>query len=248
MTLDLLRPDGAAAAEEILASHFRLASVAGVIERSETRGVEGWRASLEHPALSLFRWTTPDDAEARAALDEVCAWFDARGRRFDWMTGPDCAERGREALLRAKGFEPMADIAAMAADIDSDHAQAAKHAAGVRVRRVADGGDPRAWRVMAAGFGIPDSVAAAFHHAYLAPSAFQRTEVHIAELDGDPAPVGVGYLSYIADGSAVLLRVSCTLEASRGRGVYSALIASRLAAALRAGRRKAYVHAYNRGL
>lgn len=116
---------------------------------------------------------------------------------------------------------------------------------GVHIWKVDDLTDGRIWGAMATGFDIPDDVAAIFHDAYATPSKLQRTDIYAAAVDGSDVPVGVGYLSYIGDGPSVLLRVSCTLEGNRGRGIYTSVVNRRLHDAARQGRTQAFVHAYS---
>ncbi|MEO3416384.1 hypothetical protein AAFO92_17165 [Roseovarius sp. CAU 1744] len=231
-------------AEEVMASHFTLVSQPGAIEAIAVDGVEGWTSPNPHPALSLICWTTDDPGEAAAALERVTERFRTEGRGFDWMTCPRCDHSGLVSLLEDQGFiNPPLQIAAMVKRIEP-HGKP-QPPDGVHIWKVDEIADKRIWCVMAQGFDVPDDVAEIFHNAYANPSKLQRTEIYAAAVDGSDTPVGVGYLSYIGDGPSVLLRVSCTLEGNRGRGIYSAVVKRRLHDAARAGRTQAFVHAYS---
>lgn len=231
-------------AEEVLASHFTLVAKPDAIEPIVLNGADGWTSPNPHPALSLMRWTTEDPEVAAVALDQVVERFRAAGRGFDWMTGPRCAEAGLLPLLEERGFIPPAlQVAAMVKQIEPH--DPAPSPDGVRIWRVDDLSDSRIWGVMATGFDIPDDVAGIFHKAYATPSHLQRTDIYAAAVDGGDAPVAVGYLSYIGDGPSVLLRVSCTLEGNRGRGIYTSVVNRRLHDAARQGRTQCFVHAYS---
>lgn len=233
-------------AEEILASHFTLVPQPGAIEPIIVDGAEGWTSPNPHPALSLMRWTTTDQTTAAAALDELVTQFREQGRGFDWMTGPRCADNGLLPLLESRGFiGPPLTVAAMVKSI-APHAED-DLPEGMRIWKVEDPNDSIIWSIMARGFDVSDDVGAVFHHAYMTPSPLQRSDVYAAALDDSDTPVGVGYLSYIGDGPSVLLRVSSTLEASRGRGIYRALVVRRLVEAAQQGRTQAFVHAYSQG-
>ena len=232
----------AASADEVLASHFTLVSQPGAIETLEVEGAAGWTSSNPHPVLSLMRWTTSDKEVAAAALEEIIKRFRADQRGFDWMTGP--REENLTPLLYERGFlPPPLDVAAMAMEIPSDYH--APDPDGIRIAMVDDATDMRFSDIMSAGFDVTNEVGAIYHRAYMTPSPLQQSVLYGAWLDDTETPVGVGYLSYIGDGPAVLMRVSSTLTAFRGRGVYRALVQRRLAEAARQGRKLAFVHAYS---
>ena len=235
-----------ASAETILAAHFTLISQPGSVDHIDIEGVGGWTSSHPHPALSLIRWTTSDEAKAADALAEVLTLFREKGQGFDLMTGPACAANNLLPLLEARGFiKPPLQVAAMAKHIEPHTLPPCP--TGMEIRKIEDFGDSRVWETMAAGFDVPSDVGHIFHAAYMAPSHMQTSEIYAASLDGSDTPAGVGYLSYIGDGPGVLLRVSATQEEYRGRGIYRALVARRLFEAAARGRTQAYVHAYSDG-
>ncbi|GFE64942.1 hypothetical protein [Litoreibacter roseus] len=240
----LERPALRVSADDILESHFTLAARPGAIEPIVVDGAAGWTSPNPHPVLSLMRWTTIDPGTASLALDAVLARFRDAGQGFDWMTGPKTAHL--VPLLYERGFiAPPLDVAAMircvSPDIDISMPK------DLRVWKVEDLQDDRISRVMARGFDVSGEVGAIFHEAYLTSSPLQTSDVYAVSADGDDAPVGVGYLSYIGDGPSVLLRVSSTLDEYRGRGIYKALVLRRLADAAKQGRTQAFVHAYSDG-
>ena len=62
-------------------------------------------------------------------------------------------------------------------------------------------------------------------------------------MDGGTEPVGWSYLVYLPDSPIVLLGGAATLPEHRGRGIYSALVAKRLADARADGRTAAVIQA-----
>ena len=248
MTMLDTRPkeETVASAQAVLESHFSLVSQPGAIDAFDVEGVDGWTSPNPHPALSIGRWTTDDPDTAAASLEEIVTRFREEGRGFDWMTGPRCAEHGLLPLLQSQGFiNPPLMIAAMARSVASENDHAMPD--GLNIWKVTDPSDSRIWDIMARGFDVPDDVAQVFHDAYLTQHEKQTSEVYAVSLDDDDTPVGVGYLSYIGDGPAVLMRVSSTLEEARGRGIYKALVLRRLQEAAKHGRTQAFVHAYSIG-
>ena len=66
---------------------------------------------------------------------------------------------------------------------------------------------------------------------------------YFAYVDGGTEPVGWSYLVYLPDSPIVLLGGAATLPEHRGRGIYSALVAKRLADARADGRSAAVIQA-----
>jgi GNAT superfamily N-acetyltransferase len=66
---------------------------------------------------------------------------------------------------------------------------------------------------------------------------------YFAYVDGGAEPVGWSYLVYLPDSPIVLLGGAATLPEHRGRGIYSALVAKRLADARSDGRSAAVIQA-----
>ncbi len=233
-------------ADDVLKSHFTLVSMPGAIECIAVDGAEGWTSPNPHPALSLMRWTTKDKAKAADALDEVLGKFRKMGRGLEWMTGPDCQEAGLTKLLKSRGFEdPPLYVAAMSKTLSVDEPEI--DIEGTSTWKVPADNCDHMGRVMARGFNVPDEVGEIFHRAYLHSTDLQTSDVYAAAPKGSVEPAGAGYLSYIGDGPAVLLRASSTLTESRGQGLYKALVAHRLADAAKRGRTEAFVQAYSQG-
>jgi len=232
-------------ADQILASHFTLSDVEGAIEVVSVKGAEGLTSDNPHPVLSLLRWTTTDVETARTALDEVYQRFSGASRGFDWMTGPACDEAGLTSLLAEHGFiDPPLDVAAMVRPLTSQDTDSVPEVSGAAIDLAAEDEHPDCFHLMAKAFDVPPEVGEAFHRGYLNRSEKQYTDLYTLRLDSGEL-VGVGYVSYLNDTNAVLLRVSSVEEAHRGHGYYKALVARRLADAAKAGRTQAFVHAYS---
>lgn len=231
--------------DDVLQAHFTLVDLPGAIETLVLDGASGWTSPNPHPVLNLMRWTTTDPDRAAADLDAVLHRFRAERRGFDWMTGPRCAEAGLPALVEERGFvAPAMQVAAMAKEITSDDADGEEELVGFRIcKETTD--DRQVWRLMAKGFDVPDDVGEVYHRAYMTASPLQRSDVYTAEVSSTGDVAAVGYLTWIGDGTTVLLRVSATAEQHRGKGLYRALVLARLAQAARQGAKRVFVHAYS---
>ncbi len=70
-----------------------------------------------------------------------------------------------------------------------------------------------------------------------------RRRAYLAFLKDIPEPVAYASMIYLPDQPIVVLYCAATLEAYRGQGVYSSLVARRLADAYRYGARAAVIQA-----
>src|SRR5439155_2286611 len=161
-----------------------------------------------------------------------------RTLHFGWDTGPTTRPRDLEGRLAAAGLKRVGSLSGMAR-IDLATPIAAN--ASVRIREVSPQEAVAASDMMARAYGIPSDVAR-FFNEMLAASTGIKTRSYFAYLDGE-APVALSYLVYIPDSPLVLLGGAATLAEQRGHGMYTALVARRLADARSDGRAAAIIQA-----
>jgi GNAT superfamily N-acetyltransferase len=77
----------------------------------------------------------------------------------------------------------------------------------------------------------------------MAAAAPDETVVYVAHLPGTEDPVGFGIGYFDRDGEVLWLGGAATVPEHRGRGIYSALVARRVADARARGYRAAIIHA-----
>lgn len=227
---------------EAIRSHFTIAEIDGLFEDLRIDGVEGWKCSHPDASLSLFRWTTTNLKCARKALNEVVAQMAPNNQKFTWLSDPQSKHLGFDDLLDDYGFELSHQVEVMAKNLSrttvvrqSDNA--AWHWEVPDQKSVA--------RIISNAFKISEEVAAIFHRSYLEPSKFQATTIYGVSAPENDEVVAVGYLSYLTQTPAVLLRVAATLPQYRRLGLYRKLVRKRLEAATDEGYCTAYVHSYS---
>ena len=173
---------------------------------------------------------TPETADRR--IDEVIAWFDARGLPFVWRLGPADRPSDLQDRLLAKAFTLDPDeMPGMAAPLDD--LPPLDLPPGVTVEPVLDREVFGQWQaVLVAGFGMPAPVGEAFgRFADLGFDDSLPTRGFLARLEGEPVATSLGVL---AGGGLVILNVT-TLAEARGRGIGRAVTLATMHAGAREG-------------
>ena len=185
------------------------------------------------PGTSTILYSALDETSADASIDEQVAYFSALGQDFSWKvyredTPPDLKER-----LLARGAITYEEEAVMALELEESPAsllspvtadirpitRRAELVDVVAVMKQVWGGD-YAWVYDRLGshLEIPN---------YL--------KVFVAYFDGQP--VSTGWVYFTPGGDFASLWGGSTVEAYRGRGLYTALLAARTQAAKAQGKR-----------
>ena len=97
--------------------------------------------------------------------------------------------------------------------------------------------------MMARAYDLPEDVSRFFNVLLAMTDSKVKNRGYFAYVDGGTEPVGWSYLVYLPDSPIVLLGGAATLPEHRGRGIYSALVAKRLADARADGRTAAVIQA-----
>jgi GNAT superfamily N-acetyltransferase len=213
-------------------------AVPGQVVRLAVEGIQGWGSSVPHPIANWVGAARLDAVGADDAIGEVVAMFEQRDCSFFWAVGPastpaDLGERlEAQALMHAAKGMARLDLDTL---IDADSA--------IEVRALTSA-DRDAWaRTMTQAFPVPPPLAELYADVALMPQHDVRITAYGAYLDGADGPVGVGMLVTPPGSQVAVLAGAATLEAHRGKGVYTSLVARRLADAKRAGAEAAAIQA-----
>jgi GNAT superfamily N-acetyltransferase len=227
--------DDAAVLHEVL-----VASRRAFVPMPDTRVIErpGWM-QIVTPSLRVgglnevcLAVLSPDEADA--VIDATIASYRAEGIRFRWTVGPDSAPDDLAARIEARGLRPETTWG-VARPIDG--AESA-HPPGVTVEPVDEANVEAFTDVMARGWEMAPEPLLAFHRRILA-EAPERVPMQLARFHGEPAGAAAAALLP----RSVYLMGAVVLPEHRSRGLYRALVASRLAHAARHGRTLATSHA-----
>jgi GNAT superfamily N-acetyltransferase len=164
-----------------------------------------------------------EEADVDAVIDATIAEYDALGIRFRWNVGPDSRPHDLAARLAARGLQArrVLLLAAAIADLEAETPR------DVVVEPVDEHNLATYAAVVAAGWDVAPEPLIAYEHAVVAHRARNPTSLNqsfLATIAGEPA----GAANAICFPRSLYLMGAVVLPAYRGRGVYRALIASRL--------------------
>ena len=194
----------------------------------------GWRQlltpSLKKGGLNEVSFAQLDEADADRVIDETIAQYRAHGCVFRWRVGPDSSPH-LGARLAARGL-PHTRSAGMARATAMEVALDPR----ITVERVDASNVDAYTRTTAAGWDMDPGPLAPVNDAAL------RARTHrlfLARYDGEPVATAAAALF----ARSIYLMGGVTLAPARGRGVYKALVAARLAVAREQGVALATSHA-----
>ena len=214
--------------------------VSGLSEDLGVKGVRGRITDLSHPLANLVGMANiaPDDVDA--TLKMVRNRY-SRGRKgYGWVTGPLTRPHDLGERLVASGLKKADEMSGMAL---TDLAVPIPVDPRVSVREATLHEAQAASEMMGRAYGIPEEVARFFNVLLAMTDGQVKNRGYFAYVDGGTEPVGWSYLVYLPDSPIVLLGGAATLPEHRGRGIYSALVAKRLADARTDGRSAAVIQA-----
>lgn len=172
------------------------------------------------------------DDEADAAIDEILAEYAADNIRFKWVVSPSCRPRDLPRRLIGRGMLPRSCVvmAADLADLRPDPP------ADVTVERVELPTVDAYAATIGAGWGQDPGSLADYQRRVLADP---RHHSWLARVAGEP----VGAANHVLFDRSAYLMGGVVMPAWRGRGVYRAMVAARLAQIATAGVRLVTIQA-----
>ena len=221
--------------EAIESTLFMYPAVSGLSQDLGIPGLRGRVTKVSHPMSNLCGDARFSEREADSLVAKVKERYG--GLAFGWVTGPSTRPADLPLRLEAAGLRNVDSIAGM---VLTDLALPIEVNPGVLVREVSWQDAIANSEMMAKAYGLPVQVMRLFNELVAATSDRVRARAYVASLDGDQ-PVAWSYLVYLPDSPTVLLGGAATLEEYRGHGIYTALVARRLADARADGRTAAVI-------
>ncbi len=214
--------------------------VSGLSEDLGVRGVRGRVTDLSHPLANLVGMADIPSDEVEATLKMVRNRY-SRGRKaYGWVTGPLTRPRDLGERLVASGLKKVEDMAGM---VLTDLAIPITVDPSIEIREGTLHEAQAASEMMGRAYDMPEEVARFFNVLLAMTDSKVNNRGYFAFVDGGTEPVGWSYLVYLPDSPIVLLGGAATVPEHRGRGIYSALVAKRLADARADGRTAAVIQA-----
>jgi GNAT superfamily N-acetyltransferase len=214
--------------------------VSGLSEDLAVKGVRGRVTDLSHPLANLVGMADIASDDVEATLKMVRNRY-SRGRKaYGWVTGPLTRPHDLGARLVASGLAKADEMAGMVlTDLTVPIAVDPK----IEIREATLHEAQAASEMMGRAYGMPEEVARFFNVLLAMTDSKVQNRGYFAYLDGVAEPVAWSYLVYLPDSPIVLLGGAATVPEHRGRGIYSALVAKRLADARADGRSAAVIQA-----
>jgi GNAT superfamily N-acetyltransferase len=190
-----------------------------------------------HPIGNLVGVSTLTEANADAVIAQVRDFFAARDHTVGWWVNPSSTPGDLVIRLEAAGF---AKVLAQAGQVLTNMGRAIKVNPVVTVRQATQEDRDALIRVYATAYPLPAELAAVW--ADVLPRAAGGRH-YLAFVDGVEEPVAVASMFPFPKSTVAVMQGAATLNAYRGHGVYTALMAKRLADARDLGMEAAILQA-----
>lgn len=226
--------------DAIETSLFLLPEMPGRVDWLSIPGLRGRITPASDLFANLVGAATLDAAHADETIRQVRDRFAAQNKEFGWIVGPRSTPADLAGRLEAAGLEKVIELAGMV----HTHLDAPMRTnPAVQVREAtAEDVDP-ASHLLAPALGITAEAARVVTEALLLGQGPLQTRVYLAFLEGVDGPVAYASTIYVPHQPVVVLFCAATLEEYRGKGVYTSLVARRLADAHRDGAQAAVIQA-----
>ena len=219
---------------------FVYPEVPGLVSDLRVPGVLGRESSVSHPIANLVGCAALDDANVAITIQAVRDRFAAKTKSFGWITSASSRPSDLPRHLVDAGLVKADELAGM---VLTDLALPIRANRDVEVRPASVEEQRRAIPMTATAYGLPLDVADWFIEALIGASQHLRFTVYHAFLPDSSDPVAFGNLVFVPGTSIVLLGGAATVGDLRGRGIYTSLVARRLADARAAGADAAVIQA-----
>jgi GNAT superfamily N-acetyltransferase len=227
--------------EAIESTLFLHPAVPGLVQDLGIPGLRGRITKLSHPLANLCGDARFSERECDAMIEKVRQRYGELA--FGWITGPSTRPVDLPRRLEEAGLTHGDSLSGMTlTDLATPIATNPK----VRIEETTMKGALAETEMMARAYGLPAEVMRVFNEMLVATADRIKSRGYFGYLDGDSSPVAWSYLAYLPDSPTVLLGGAATLEAHRGQGLYTALVARRIADARADGRTAAIIQADRR--
>ncbi len=226
--------------EVIDTSMFLLPELPGRVEWLKTPGLRGRMIAGSDPFVSIIGAARLKRAAADAALEQIHKRFAQQDKAYGWIVSPLSRPSDLGKRLERLGHENVLELAGMA---NTHLDQPILTNPAVTVRQITAEDVDIAVPLLSEALGFTLEGARATVEALAHSPDPIRRRAFLAYLQDVSTPVAYASMIYLPDQPVVVLYCAATLEQYRGRGVYTSLVARRLADAFRDGARAAVIQA-----
>ena len=189
-------------------------------------GVRAFVSPLSHPIANKVSRTTLGPDVADDVIKIVRDFYVDRKKAFGWVIGPLTTPTDLGRRLNAAGIIKRGETAGM---IITDLGFSIKPNPSVRIRKATADDIDAVSKVMAQAFPMPEEVSYLLSEVWILYGDRFRSSVYLAFLEGIDEPVACSLMFHNPGQSIVMMTGAATLPDHRGKGIYTSLVASRIA-------------------
>ena len=178
---------------------------------------------VSHPVGNLVGVSTLTEENADAVIVQVQDFFAKRRHAVGWWLNPSSTPVDLASRLEAAGFSRVIEQAGLALT-DMQRDIRCNPSVTVRQATIADRDD--VIRLYTAGYPLPEQLAAVYCDVL---PLVESGSHYLAFLDGVEGPVSVSSMFSPPDSTIAVMQGAATLNEHRGHGIYTAMMAKRLA-------------------
>ncbi len=221
-------------------SLFLVPALPDRVERLDVPGVQGRITADSDPFANLVGAATLDEGNADETIWQVREIYAGWRKEFGWLVGPLSTPFDLPGRLEAAGLVRSVEMAGM---VHADLGRPIATNPAVYVHEATGEDLEAAIYTLADAMEIPAERTFAMTEAlFLSPEPIMR-RVYLAFVEGVEHPVATAGMLYMPDLPVALLLSAATLPDFRGYGIYTSLLARRLADARQDGLEAAIIQA-----
>ena len=189
---------------------------------------------VSHPFGNMVGVSTLTQENADAVIAEVQEFFGKRGHMVGWWLNPSSTPVDLVARLEAAGFSRIVEQAGL---VLTDMAKEFRSNPRVTVRQANASDREDVIRLYSVAYPMPERLAAIYYDVL--PLAGSGGAHYLAFVEGVKEPVSVSSMFSPKNSRVAVLQGAATLTDYRGHGIYTAMVAARVADARALGKEAA---------
>ena len=217
---------------------------AGEVEPLEINGITGRISNIDSYGLNCVGLSKLSGESAEVVIRKVIACYSERKKNFTWLVGPSSSPHNLGSLLEKNGLIkiPQVCMSGMYAHLKELKVKGNED---VRVEKKPISKITEYADLLASAYGFGESVEAFAIRSKLIVHSGDGGNLYLAFLENKDNPVSYGVSIYYEKEKVVILQGSGTVGAFRRKGIYTKLVAARIADACDMGMETAVIQAIN---
>lgn len=216
----------------------------GEVEPLEINGITGRISNIDSYGLNCVGLSKLSGESAEDVIRKVIACYSERKKNFTWLVGPSSSPHNLGSLLEKNGLIkiPQVCMSGMYAHLKELKVKGNED---VRVEKKPISKITEYADLLASAYGFGESVEAFAIRSKLIVHSGDGGNLYLAFLENKDNPVAYGVSVYYEKEKVVILQGSGTVGAFRRKGIYTKLVAARIADACDMGMETAVIQAIN---